>query len=175
MRINFPPGFTLDFGESPWKNSFVTIPKWETGCRTASGNDFSSAAQLLSKHDASPYWLFSLSPFFKKYFIYLLLERGEGSEKERETNISVQGIHRSIASWMPPTGDLAYNPGMCSEWESNQQPFLQVGTQSTEPHQPGPSLLLFLIKSDLDVGRAIRLFRPFFASVQPVVNVGAYL
>ena len=40
---------------------------------------------------------------------------------------------------MPSTGDMACNPGMCSDWESNQQPFgFQAGTQSTEPHQPGP-------------------------------------
>ena len=31
-------------------------------------------------------WIFS---FFKKYFIYLFLERGEGKEKERERNINV--------------------------------------------------------------------------------------
>ena len=43
----------------------------------------------------------------------LFLERGEGMEKERERNISV---------WFPPmlpTGDLARNPGMCPDWESN--------------------------------------------------------
>ena len=40
-----------------------------------------------------------------------------------------------------PTGDLTCDPGMCSDWESNQQPFgSHVGTQSTEPHQPGLSL-----------------------------------
>ena len=39
---------------------------------------------------------------------------------------------------MPPTGDLAHNPSMYPDWESNQQPFgLQAGTQSTEPHQQG--------------------------------------
>ena len=39
---------------------------------------------------------------------------------------------------MPPSGDLACNPGMCPDWESNQGPFnLQAGTQSTEPHQSG--------------------------------------
>ena len=36
------------------------------------------------------------------------------------------------------TGDLARNPGMCPDWESNQRPFgLKASTQSTEPHQPG--------------------------------------
>ena len=71
--------------------------------------------------------------FFFKDFIYLFLERGEGREEERERNISV---------WLPlickPTGDLACNPGMCPDWESNHRPFgFQDGTPSTEPHQPG--------------------------------------
>ena len=39
---------------------------------------------------------------------------------------------------MPPPGNLAHNPGMCPDWESNQRPFgSQAGAQSTEPHQPG--------------------------------------
>ena len=43
-----------------------------------------------------------------------------------------------VASQVPPTGDLACNPGMCPDWELNQRPFgSQAGTQSTEPHQPG--------------------------------------
>ena len=42
-----------------------------------------------------------------------------------------------VASRMPPVEDLVLNPGMCPDWELNQQPFgLQAGTQSTEPHQP---------------------------------------
>ena len=48
--------------------------------------------------------------------------------------------------WLPPapsTGDLACNPGMCLDWESNWCCFgLQVGTQSTEPYQPRPQVLL---------------------------------
>ena len=43
--------------------------------------------------------------------------------------------------WLPlslPTGELAYNLGMCPDWELNRGPFgFQAGTQSTEPHQPG--------------------------------------
>ena len=70
--------------------------------------------------------------FFFKDFIYLFLQRGREGEWEGE-------IHQCVvASWTPPTGDLACNPGMCPDWESNQWPFgLQAGTQSTEPHQPG--------------------------------------
>ena len=64
--------------------------------------------------------------------MYLFPDRGEGKEKERERNISVWLPHT------PPTVDLAHNPGMCLDWELNQQPFsLQVGTQSTEPYQLG--------------------------------------
>ena len=38
-----------------------------------------------------------------------------------------------------PTGDLAHNPGMCPDWELNQQLFdPQASAKSTESHQPGP-------------------------------------
>ena len=44
-----------------------------------------------------------------------------------------------VASHAAPAEDLACNPGMCPDWESNQRPFgSQASTQSTEPHQPGP-------------------------------------
>ena len=55
--------------------------------------------------------------FFFKQLIYLFLERGEGREKEREKYQCV------VASHVAPTGDLACNPGMCLDWESNWQPF----------------------------------------------------
>ena len=46
-----------------------------------------------------------------------------------------------VASHMPPTGDLALNPGMCHDWELNLQPFsLQTGIQPTEAHQAGHKL-----------------------------------
>ena len=44
-----------------------------------------------------------------------------------------------------PTGDLAGNPGMCPNQESNQRYFgSQAGTQSTEPHQLGPITDIFI-------------------------------
>ena len=57
-------------------------------------------------------------------------------------------MERNINVWLPlehpPTGDVAPNPGMCPDWESNQRPFgSQARTQSTEPHQQ----LSFLKKS----------------------------
>ena len=73
---------------------------------------------------------------FKKYILFIFRE-GEGREKERERNIDVQETYQSVASCMPPSGDLACNPGTCPDWESKQQPFsLQASAQSTEPHQP---------------------------------------
>ena len=37
----------------------------------------------------------------------------------------------------------ACNPGMCPDWELNQQPFGSLaGAQSTEPHQPGQKFLM---------------------------------
>ena len=69
---------------------------------------------------------------FLKDFIYLLLERGKEREREGEKHPCV------VASWVPPTGDLDHNPGMCPDWESNFRPFgSQAGTQSTEPYQSG--------------------------------------
>ena len=50
-------------------------------------------------------------------------------EKERERNISVW-----VASCTLPAGDLAGDPGVYPDWESNWLPFgSQAGTQSTEP------------------------------------------
>ena len=66
-----------------------------------------------------------------KDFIYLFLERGREGEREGEKH------QRVVASHVSPTGDLARNPGMCPDWESNQRPFdSQAGSQSTEPYQP---------------------------------------
>ena len=60
-----------------------------------------------------------------------------------------RGRHqRVIASQAPPTGDLALNPGMCPDWESNQRPFgLQACAQSTELHQPGLNPVFHLFTS----------------------------
>ena len=79
--------------------------------------------------------------FFK--FLFIFRERGRG-EKERERNIDVWELHGSVASRVPPAGDLACSPGMCPDWELNQQPSgLQASTQSTELQQ---SEHLFLMK-----------------------------
>ena len=48
-----------------------------------------------------------------------------------------------VASHVPPSRELIHNPGMCHDWELNQQPFgSQARTQSTGLHQPGPKAFL---------------------------------
>ena len=65
--------------------------------------------------------------------LFIFRERGREREREVEKHLCV------VASRVSPTGDLALNPGMCPDWELNQQHFdLQAGTQSTEPHEPEP-------------------------------------
>ena len=55
-----------------------------------------------------------------------------------------------VASPTPHDGDLACNPGMCPDWESNMQPFReQADTQSTETHQAG-LVYNFIIYSNND-------------------------
>ena len=70
--------------------------------------------------------------FLKKDFICLFSERGREGEREGEKHQCV------FVSHVPPTGNLAHNPGMCPDWESSWRPFgSQASAQSTEPLQPG--------------------------------------
>ena len=79
------------------------------------------------------------------HFLKILFIFREEREKEMERNIHMQGINQLVASHAPPTGDLASNPGMWPDWESNLKPFgLQAGTQSTETQQPGLTYAFFL-------------------------------
>ena len=48
-------------------------------------------------------------------FIHLFLEEKGGRKGDKHQCVA--------ASRAPPTGDLARNPGMCPDWESNPQPF----------------------------------------------------
>ena len=69
--------------------------------------------------------------FFNRLHLFIL-ERGREREREGEKHQCV------VASHGPPLGDLTCNPGLCPDWELNQQAFdAQAGTQSIEPHQLG--------------------------------------
>ena len=81
-----------------------------------------------------PIYLYS---FFKKKIVFISRQRGREGEREGEKHQCV------VASYTPPAGDLACNPGMYPDWELNWQPFgSQASTQSTEPHQPGLTSVL---------------------------------
>ena len=77
---------------------------------------------------------------FLRFYLFIFREREREGEREGEKHQCV------VASHLAPTGDLAHNPGMCPDWESNQRCFgSQVGTQSTKPHKPGPMKDLILL------------------------------
>ena len=55
--------------------------------------------------------------FFKIFYLFIFRERGREGEREGEKHQCV------VASHVAPTGELAHNPGMCPDWESNWRPF----------------------------------------------------
>ena len=85
------------------------------------------------------FWALHSFPFFFLDFIYFIFREEKGGRKGEKHQCVV-------ASRVAPTRDLAGNPGMWPEWESNLRPFgslgLLAGTQCTEPHQQGLFLLL---------------------------------
>ena len=98
---------------------------WGWECQ--SGFSFSFIIVLVLLSFAFPYKFYFIYLFIKKMFHLFTFREREGKKHQYV-----------VASHVPPTGDLACNPGMCLDWESNQWPFgSQAGIQSTEPHQPG--------------------------------------
>ena len=53
----------------------------------------------------------------KGLILFIFRERGQEGEREGEKH------QWMVASHVALTGALACNPGMCPDWESNQQPF----------------------------------------------------
>ena len=54
---------------------------------------------------------------FFTFLFLIFLERESDIERGREKHQCV------VVSHVPPTGDLAHNPGMCPDWELNQRCF----------------------------------------------------
>ena len=52
--------------------------------------------------------------FFKIFYLFVFRESEQEGEREGEKHQCV------VASCTLPTGNLAHNPGMCPDWESNQ-------------------------------------------------------
>ena len=60
----------------------------------------------------------------------------------------------------PLLGDLAHNPGMYPDWESNKQPFgLQVLAQSSELYQPSQRYFNFICRSPFTFSTLHNLIR----------------
>ena len=69
--------------------------------------------------------------YFFIFYLFIFRKRERKGEGEGEKHQCV------VASHEPPTGNLAQDPGMCPDWESNWQPFgLQADAQQLS-HQPG--------------------------------------
>ena len=49
-----------------------------------------------------------------RFDLFIFRKRGREGEREGKKH------HCVIASHVPPTGELAHNPGMCPDWESNR-------------------------------------------------------
>ena len=52
---------------------------------------------------------------FLRFYLFIFRERGKEEKKGRETSMGCLS--------QAPNGDLACNPGMCPDWESNWQFF----------------------------------------------------
>ena len=77
-------------------------------------------------------------------FLFTFKDKGREGEEKGGKHRCVRETSMGCLSHNPSTRDLALTPGMYPDRESNQQPFdFQVSAQSTEPQQPGLSLIIF--------------------------------
>ena len=107
-----------------------------------------------------------IASFFLFKILFIFRERGRMGERGEKHQCVV-------ASCAPPTGDLACTPGVCPDWESNQQPFgLQAATQSTEPDQPGLYHSFFI--HSFTVGHLGR-FQALVIVINTAMNIGVHI
>ena len=84
---------------------------------------------------------------FKKDFIYLFLERGEGKKKEREGNIDVTEKHQSVSSCMCPNQGSNLKPRHVPWLGIEPATFWFVGQCPIEPHWSGLIYLMPVISN----------------------------
>ena len=77
---------------------------------------FGSTIICLSGHVLKDVWVISsdfCTSFKKIFYLFIFRKRGRERESDGEKHQCV------VASRVTPTRDLAQNPGMCPDWESN--------------------------------------------------------
>ena len=83
-------------------------------------------------------YYFNTSLFEKTLFTFS--ERGREGEREEEKH---QWAREASIGCLSHALTKSCNPGMCPDWESNQQPFtLRDDAPTTEPHQLGQPMSL---------------------------------
>ena len=65
-----------------------------------------------------------IKKYFKDFYLFIIFRerRREGGEGEKRQCV--------VTSCAPPTGDLTCNPGVCLDWELNEQPFASQSQRS---------------------------------------------
>ena len=76
-------------------------------------NKYRTTAQYSHFHVISTTHLERYVAFQMVFYVFIFRERESEGEREEEKH------HCVVASRAPPAGDLAYNPGMFPDWESN--------------------------------------------------------
>ena len=93
--------------------------------------------------------------------MYLFLERGREGEREGEKHQCVVAFH------MLPTGDLTYNPDMCSDWELNRHPLVPRLALNALSHTSQGCLWVFLMSFILHkLNYAVGLSKLIFTYIQ---------
>ena len=77
--------------------------------------------------------------FFFRFYLFIFRARGREKEREGEKHQCV------VAPHVAPTGDLALNPGMCPDWESNWRPFGSQPTLSPLSYTSQGSIIFLIL------------------------------
>ena len=92
------------------------------------------------------FYFYFLITCFKDFHLFIFRERGLEREREGQKHQCV------VASHAAPTGDMACNPGMCPDWESNRRPFgLQPVLNLLSYTSQGRKLILLICKEFLRI------------------------
>ena len=100
-----------------WEPAHPSIPsphgRSQPWALTANAARFPVAMEPL-QHICRDFYLVDFFCYFlKKLYLFIFRERERDGERER-------GKHQCVvSSHTPSTGDLAHNPGICPDWQSN--------------------------------------------------------